>query len=114
MEGPEERDTREKWCFAGGRLSKLVTKTCQTSIKPVYYYSIALVHFLSLQDRHESATVVHIKMTKRGPSSRVTLASRIRTPISYNETTVTVLAYFRSQQSSNLSAAFWNLIRSAS
>ena len=56
--------TRESWCCAGGRLSRLDMNT-QTSIKPVCYYKIVVAHILSLQGRHESTTVVHIELTKR-------------------------------------------------
>ena len=39
--------------------------TCQTSIKPVYYYSVAEAHILGLPDKHEITTVVPSELTKR-------------------------------------------------
>ena len=33
--------TRERWCCTRGLVSRLDMNTCQTSIRPVYYYNIA-------------------------------------------------------------------------
>ena len=38
--------------------------TCQTSIKPVYCYNVAVDHVLSLPDKHESTTVVPTELNK--------------------------------------------------
>ena len=52
--------------------------TCQTSIKPVYYYSVAVAHILSLPDKHESITLCSRRTKQRGESQVDELASQIR------------------------------------
>ena len=39
--------------------------TCQTSIKPVHYCSVAVAHILGLQDQHEIATLVSSELIKK-------------------------------------------------
>ena len=55
---------QERWCCAWGSLSRLDMNTYQTSIKPVYYYSVTIDHILSISDKHERTTVVPTELKK--------------------------------------------------
>ena len=52
--------------------------TCQTSIKPIYYYSVAVAHILGLQDQHEITALVPSELIKSGKSNGQTLISQTR------------------------------------
>ena len=57
--------TQEMWFCAGDWLSRLDVTTCPRQIYKKYYCA-PIVHILSLQDRHESTTVVPIEINKKG------------------------------------------------
>ena len=81
----------------------------------LYYYRVAVDHILSLQDTHESTTVVHnrTKELRNEPKgARQAEEHWLSKYMSYNETTKTIMPPYWLQKFSNLSA-LWNLIRSA-
>ena len=57
--------TREKWCCAGGRLSRLGEHMSDEYKKTVYYCSVAVVHILSLHDDSDTK-VGHIRTDGKG------------------------------------------------
>ena len=52
--------------------------TCQTSVKLIYYCSVAEAHILGQQDQHEITTLFPSELVKGGKSSEQTLISRAR------------------------------------
>ena len=83
--------------------------TCQTSIKT----SVLLMYLGNLHpryERHETPHWFHYRTEQKGESQ----AGNHWPPkyISYNETTETIIAFYWSEKSTNLSA-FWNIILSA-